>query len=71
MILRFKEYIEEGAMVQDNSLKQLKRVQKLSKKTDVGNKLKGDASKPALDKKVQTYQDYMKNPDKPKKKKKN
>ena len=41
----FEEYMKEeneGAMVQDNSLKQLKKIQKLSAKTDIGNKLKND-----------------------------
>jgi len=69
----FEEYMKEeneGAMVQDNSLKQLKKIQKLSAKTDIGNKLKNDNSKPALDTKIETYQDYMKNPDTPKKNKK-
>ncbi len=70
MIKKFEKYIEEGAMVQANSLKQLKRVQRLSAKTDVGNKLKNDNSEPALNNKIQTYQEYMDNPDMPKKTKK-
>ena len=67
-LLRFTEYIKES-LPQAKSVEQLKMVRKISKSTDIGDRI-SDMNKQGaniqyisnpIDTGVETYQDYMKN----------
>ena len=66
MVLKYNQYHE--SLIRDNSLKQLKRIAKLSAKTDIGNRINDDEKKSgnlismgnSLNKHVDTYEEYMK-----------
>jgi hypothetical protein len=56
------------ALIQSNSLKQLKRVMDISKDTDIDNKVRKEISEPPKTHRnpitdgIETYQDYMNEP---------
>lgn len=64
-IFRFNQFVIEGALPQESSVAQLKKLRKISKKTDIGDKTKEEGAnlyshKNAIDSGIESYQDYMK-----------
>jgi hypothetical protein len=65
-VKRFKEYTDiNESLPRENSVKQLKRVMKLSKSTDIGNKMKTDGanlafSRNPIDTGIESYEDFEK-----------
>ena len=65
MILKFNQFNE--TLINNKSLEQLRKVRKLSKKTDIGDKIskkkinKMISIENILDKDIETYEDYIKN----------
>lgn len=66
MLKKFDEFIEEGALPREQSVKQLKKLKKLTSKTDIGRKVSMSKSNNLISDKspidtVESYEDFMKN----------
>jgi hypothetical protein len=65
MLKKFDEFIEEGALPREQSVKQLKKLKKLTSKTDIGRKVSMSKSNNLINDKnpideVESYEDFMK-----------
>ena len=65
MLKKFDEFIEEGALPREQSVKQLKRLKALTNKTDIGKKVSMQKTNNLIQDKspideVESYEDFMK-----------
>lgn len=59
MLQKFDEFIEEGALPREETVKQLKKLKKLTAKTDIGKKVQSTNDHSPIDN-VESYEDFMK-----------
>jgi hypothetical protein len=64
MIKKFDEFIEEGALPREQSVKQLNKVKSMCKKTDIGNKVSIKSNNLISDKSaltnIESFEDFEK-----------
>lgn len=66
MVKKFDEFIEEGALPREQSVNQLKKLKKLTNKTDIGRKVSMSNSNNLISDRnpiddVESYEDFTKN----------